>query len=84
MGTAAPPPGLGVGGSHRPEEYRLPMGRGELLVLLSDGAFCGETEELLSACRGIPPQELAATLLAETDMEDDRTVVVVSLRPSHH
>ncbi len=82
MGTAAPPPGLGVGGSHRPEEYRLPMGRGELLVLLSDGAFCEETEELLAASRGVSPQELAATLLAETDMEDDRTVIVVSLRPS--
>ncbi len=84
MGTAAPPPGLGVGGTHRPEEYRLPMSRGELLVLLSDGAFCKDTEEVLSTCRGVPPQELAATLLAETDMEDDRTVVVVSLRPSRH
>ena len=81
MGTAAPPPGLGIGG---PEEYRLPMSRGELLVLLSDGAFCKETEELLSACRGLSPQELAATLLAETDMEDDRTVVVLTLRPSRH
>ena len=82
MGTTAPPPGLGVGGTHRPEEYRLPMAGGETLVLLSDGAFCAETEELLSVCRGVSPQELAATLLAETDMEDDRTVIVVNLRPS--
>ena len=46
------------------DDVSFTLRRGELLVLLSDGAFCKETEELLYSSRGVSPQELAATLLA--------------------
>lgn len=38
LGTASLPPGVGVGGDHAPERYRLSLRRGEMLVLVSDGA----------------------------------------------
>ena len=38
LGTASLPPGVGVGGDHAPERYRLSLRGGEMLVLVSDGA----------------------------------------------
>lgn len=81
IGTAAPPPGVGVGGDHLPERYRLSLRWGEMLVLVSDGAGGTDTEEMICQYRGQSPRELAALLIAGIPAEDDRTAVCVSLRP---
>lgn len=81
IGTATTPPGVGVGGEHAPERYELSLKRGEMLVLVSDGADGMETEETIEAFRGDSPQELAALLIAGMPPEDDMTAVAISLRP---
>lgn len=81
IGTATTPPGVGVGGEHAPERYELSLKRGEMLVLVSDGAGGMETEANIAAFRGDSPQELAALLIAGLPPEDDMTAVAVSLRP---
>ncbi len=79
MGAAALPPG--VGGDHAPEQYRLSLRDGEMLILLSDGAGGEETEELIAGYTGESPRELAALLIAGAEAMDDMTAVAVSLRP---
>jgi len=83
LGTAAPPPGLGVGDTHKAEEIRLSLQRGELLVLLSDGAGGEDAGQRIAALEEAAPRELAAAIIAgtEADGSDDRTAVVVRLRP---
>lgn len=81
IGTATPPPGVGVGGEHLPERYQLSLKWGEMLVLVSDGAGREDTEELISSFRGQSPRELAALLIAGVPAEDDMTAVCVSLIP---
>ncbi len=81
IGTASPPPGVGVGGEHAPERYELSLKEGELLVLTSDGAGGEETERLIARYRGNSPQELAALLISAQAPEDDMSAVVVGLRP---
>ncbi len=81
IGTAAPPPGVGVGGEHAPERYELSLKEGELLILTSDGAGGEETERLIACYQGNSPQELAALLISAQPPEDDMSAVVVSLRP---
>ncbi len=81
IGTATTPPGVGVGGEHAPERYELSLKRGEMLVLVSDGAGGMETEANIAAFRGDSPQELAALLIAGLPPEDDMTAVAFSLRP---
>ena len=81
IGTATTPPGAGVGGEHAPERYELSLKRGEMLVLVSDGAGGPETEAAIAAFRGDSPQELAALLIAGMPAEDDMTAVAFSLRP---
>lgn len=81
IGTAALPPGVGVGGDHSPERYRLSLRRGEMLVLVSDGASEEETESAIAAFSGDSPRELAALLIAGISAEDDMTAVAISLRP---
>lgn len=81
IGTATTPPGVGVGGEHAPERYELSLKRGEMLVLVSDGAGGMETEANIAAFRGDSPQELAALLIAGMPPEDDMTAVAISLRP---
>lgn len=81
IGTASPPPGVGVGGDHSPERYRLSLRRGEMLVLVSDGAGGEHTENAIAAYSGDSPRELAAVLIAGVPAEDDMTAVAVSLRP---
>ena len=80
IGTASPPPGVGVGGEHVPERYELSLGEGELLVMTSDGAGGAETESVICMYHGSSPQELAALLIAEQKGEDDMSAVVVSLQ----
>ena len=80
IGTAAPPPGLSVTDGRETVE-RLSLRRGEVLILLSDGA--GGEESLRAALEGSgdPPGELAAKILdcSRTDGTDDATVAVVRL-----
>ncbi|MBQ6997773.1 MAG: SpoIIE family protein phosphatase [Oscillospiraceae bacterium] len=79
IGTATPPPGLSVTDCRETVE-QLSLRRGEMLVLLSDGA---EGEESLLRCledAAQPPGELAAKLLACSEgRTDDATVAVVRL-----
>ncbi len=80
IGTAAPPPGLSVT-EGRETVQRLSLRRGEMLILLSDGA--GGEESLRTSLEGTadPPGELAARILedSQTDGADDATVAVVRL-----
>lgn len=80
IGTAEPPPGLSVTDGRETVE-RLSLRRGELLVLLSDGA--GGEDSLRRALEEepSPPGELAARLLecSRTEGSDDATVAVVRL-----
>lgn len=81
IGTAMPPPGIDLEGA-RETVSRLSLRRGELLILVSDGAEVGEILR-----RGefgpLPPGELAERLIQEcsTDGEDDATVAVLRLTP---
>ncbi len=79
VGTASPPPGLSVTEPGQ-RVYRLSLGRGERLVLVSDGV--GE-EEALHCCTVLsaaPPEMLAAQLLRQSHLGgDDATVAVVRL-----
>lgn len=83
VGTAAPPPGLGVGEAHRPEEVPLSLSRGELLVLVSDGAGGEAAERYLRQYGGTSPKELASGIIScsQAQEEDDRTAAVLTLRP---
>ena len=78
IGTASPPPGLS--GSCREVTDRLSLGRGERLILLSDGV---SEEGLLDSARTTPtqpPGEMAAAILEkEHSGGDDATAVVVRL-----
>ena len=78
IGTASPPPGLS--GSFREVTDRLSLGRGERLILLSDGV---SEEGLLDSARTTPtqpPGEMAAAILEkERSGGDDATAVVVRL-----
>ena len=76
MGTAAPPPGVGIGEAHQAEVIRLSLQKEEMVVLISDGL---ESEETQSQT----PKALAAALVAAAPAgeADDRTAVAVCLRP---
>lgn len=80
IGTASPPPGLDH--SFREVADRLSLGRGERLILLSDGV---SEEGLLDSARTTPtqpPGEMAAAILEkERSGGDDATAVVVRLLP---
>ena len=79
IGTATPPPGLSVTDCRETVE-QLSLRRGEMLILLSDGA---EGEESLRRCledAAQPPGELAAKILScSAGGTDDATVAVVRL-----
>ena len=80
IGTAAPPPGLSVTEGRETVE-RLSLRKGEMLILLSDGA--GGEETLRPSLEGTndPPGALAARILesCQADESDDATVAVVRL-----
>ena len=80
IGTAAPPPGLSVTDGRETVE-RLSLRRGEMLVLLSDGASGEEALRALLEDTHLPPGELAARIMesSEADRSDDATVAVVRL-----
>lgn len=82
VGTAAPPPGLGVGSPFGGEILRLSLWGGDLVVLMSDGVVRPETEDLLRTYEGDNVKELS-TLLVNTALkaggEDDMTAAVIRL-----
>ncbi len=82
IGSAVPPPGLSVTDG-RETAQKLSLKKGELLVLLSDGA--GGEGTLRRALEGFdePPGELAARILELSRIygSDDATVAVVRLTP---
>jgi len=83
LGTAGPPPGLGVGEDHRPEVTKLSLARGEMLILTSDGAGGEAAERFLRQYGGLSPRELAAGIVSCScnQNEDDCTAAVLQLRP---
>ncbi len=83
IGTASPPPGVGVGEEYRPEGEKLSLGKGELLVLVSDGAGGEVAEHFIRQYGGSSPKELASGIVncSKARGEDDRTAAVVALRP---
>lgn len=83
IGTASPPPGLGVGEAHHPEGARLSLSRGEMLVLVSDGAGGEPAERFIRQYSGLSPKELAAGVVScsQAQGDDDRTAAVLALRP---
>ena len=80
IGTAAPPPGLSVTDGRETVE-KLSLRRGEMLIMLSDGA--GGEGSLRQSLEGAaePPGELAARILecSRAEGTDDATVAVVRL-----
>jgi len=79
IGTATPPPGISVEDA-RETVNRLSLRRGEVLILVSDGAEIGEILRR-GEFRPLPPGELAEWLLQECNAagEDDATVAVLRL-----
>ncbi len=83
IGTASPPPGFGVGTTYKAQRIGLSLEKGEMLVLLSDGAGGEETERQLGSWEEMTPRELAESIIAgaQTQGEDDMTAAVLSLHP---
>ena len=81
LGGASAPPGLGAGAE--PEQIRLSLQHGEMLVLTTDGAGGPETERRIEGFDSQSPLEMAAYVLAGAQLqaEDDMTVAVVRLEP---
>lgn len=82
IGTAAPPPGLGVGSPFGGEILRLSLWGGDLVVLMSDGVVRRETEDLLRTYEGENVKELSALLVNtafKAGGEDDMTAAVIRL-----
>jgi len=83
LGTASLPPGVGVGGTQQAQQIRLSLGKGETLILTSDGVSGEDAARLLRAAGDESVRELAAGILAcgNSACEDDRTVAALRLRP---
>ena len=82
IGTAGPPPGLSVRGGRESVE-RLSLGRGEVLIVTSDGVDGEAALRHVSDISAVPPGELADRLLELGcgELQDDATVAVVRLHP---
>ena len=83
IGTATPPPGIGVE-SIRMAVEKLSLRRGELLILLSDGVEGEEIPHLTGVSADGPPGVVAAKILEQCcgQGEDDATAAVLRLRPA--
>lgn len=79
IGTAGPPPGIGVDGTHMAVQ-RLSLRGGEVLILISDG-IDGEKTFGAEMKPDLPLGELAAKLLQRggKEADDDATVLVCRL-----
>ena len=82
LGSALPPPGLGVGKSYGPECLRVSLQRGEALILTSDGVDAELASRYLLGCGELSVRELAAGVVGSSEdaMPDDRTAAVLRLR----
>ena len=82
IGTAGPPPGLSVRDGRESVE-RLSLGRGEVLILTSDGVDGEDALRHISWNSAAAPGEMAQRLLELGcgELEDDATVAVVRLSP---
>lgn len=80
IGTAGPPPGISVAQIRETVE-RLSLGRGEALILSSDGLDAGRALGTGEVSAQVPPGELAAYLLERGSggSGDDATCAVVRL-----
>ena len=80
IGVPGPPPGLSVT-EQQEQQYRFSLGRGERLVLVSDGVGDENAFHCCTARSDMSAQELAAALLRQGAQagEDDATVVIVTL-----
>lgn len=86
VGTAAPPPGLGVGSTCGAEVIRLSLWGGDMLVLVSDGVVSDAAEELIRTYEGDNVKELAGLLVARAEAtggEDDMTAAVLRIEELH-
>ena len=83
IGTASLPPGLSAGEEHQPAGTKLSLARGELLVLVTDGAGGEAAERFIRQYGGSSPKELASGVVSCSSVqgEDDRTAAVLALRP---
>jgi len=83
IGTATPPPGIGVE-TIRMAVEKLSLRRGEVLILLSDGVEGEEIPHLSELSADEPPGVLAAKILELccSQGEDDATAAVLRLRPA--
>ncbi|MBQ1281169.1 MAG: SpoIIE family protein phosphatase, partial [Oscillospiraceae bacterium] len=81
LGAATPPPGLES--TAPPPCIRIALKDDEMLVLVSDGAAGTQTEQCIREYQGASPRELASAIIASSAFADadDRTAVVLSLRP---
>lgn len=81
IGTASPPPGLGVGEKCQAECVKLSLQRGQMLVLVSDGIEDAQITRYLTGRRVMGARELAAGILgcAEDGQADDQTAVALRL-----
>lgn len=79
IGTGTLPPGVGV--EFAPEQYQLSLRNGELLVMLSDGAYSHDAQSAVEAYRNVSARELAALLIAQTQTDDDMSAIVITLLP---
>jgi hypothetical protein len=82
IGTAGPPPGI-RGWDIRERRERLSLGRGEWLILVSDGVDGEEIRRCSAAMKNLAAGEMAAKLLeaGAAGASDDATVAVVRLHP---
>ena len=80
IGTAGAPPGLSVT-QGRETADRLSLGRGQTLVMLSDGVDGEEVLRRAGDLQQEPPGEAAASILEEAERQqpDDATAVVIRL-----
>ncbi len=81
IGTASPPPGLGVGETHEAWCAKLSLRQKQTLVLVSDGV--GETDVLDGLHTDAPLRILAAGIVnrGQPEEADDRSAVLLRLRP---
>jgi len=82
IGTATPPPGIGVESTQMAVE-KLSLRRGEVLILVSDGVDGEKITSFPEVSPDGPLADLAAGFLERSSgKEDDATVVLIRLRPT--
>ena len=78
LGAPSPPPGTPGG---RERTVRFSMGRGEVVILLSDGAAVPEEPDWAAQAQFQPAAALADRILAQSPTADDATAAVIRLLP---